>query len=351
MYRKLSLMIFSFFVVTGFIVYKATACSLAVLKSKEKSIIARNMDWISPDGYVVKNYPGVERRAKLILINPYKWKSKYGSITINLEQDTHIPGIGKQNVAGCGLNEKGLFAGELWVVGPPKVNYPVDYGKSWLATAEVVQTILDTCANVDEAISRFKEFSLEGFTFLRWAGVALDLHWFVSDSSGKTAILEYPDAKWSEHNPPIYSAMTNHYYERSNEELKKYKGFGGNNDIPDEVPFDKKTSLMRFVLTCDSVVDIQTTGNVTLDSGFELLKRVSAQDSPVLEGGSEKITTHWSVVYDLKERTITWISSKNAGRRWIDLDGIDFPVRNNRDDKRISVQSSDVGDITNKFQN
>ncbi|MBF0398545.1 MAG: hypothetical protein HQK78_17350, partial [Desulfobacterales bacterium] len=59
----------------------------------------------------------------------------------------------------------------------------------------------------------------------------------------------------------------------------------------------------------------------------------------------------WSVVYDLKERTITWISSKNAGRRWIDLDGIDFPVRNNRDDKRISVQSSDVGDITNKFQN
>ena len=344
--------IFSLLILVSFIIVNdAIACSLAVIHSKDKFIIARNMDWMSPNGYAVKNYPCVSKKAKIILIKPYTWTSKYGSISLNLEEKTHIPGIGNVDFPGCGINEKGLCAAALWVIKPPAVKYPVDFKKEWLSTAEVVQVLLDTCSTVDEAIARFNEFSLEGFNFLRWIGLAIDLHWFISDSSGKAVVLEYPNAQVSVHNYPHYLAMTNHFYERSHEELNKYKAFGGINDIPDEVPFDKKTSLMRFILTYDSVVKIQNSQNVTIDSGFNLLKRVSTFNSPVLEGEQDKITTQWSVVYDAKEKTITWISSQNPSKRFINLNKIKFPIQNIQQGKRISVQSSDKGDITNIFQN
>jgi len=349
MYKK-AILFFLFFMCL-IIENLSTACSLAVINSKDKNIIARNMDWMSPDGYVVKNYSQVYRKAKVILIKPYKWTSKYGSISLNLEENTYIPGIGKVDFPGCGINEKGLFAAELWVVRPPAIKYPAHDKNPWLTTAEVVQVLLDTCSNVDEAINCFKELNLEGFNFLRWLGLAIDLHWFISDSSGNAAILEYPDAKLSVHSRPLHLAMTNHFYEKSREELKKYKGFGGKIAIPYEVPFEKRTSLMRFVLTCDSIINIQNSKNINIDAGFKLLKRVSSLDSPVIEGKNDLITTQWSVVYESKKKTVTWISSKNSSKRWINLNKIDFSGQDMQQGKRISVQSSDVGDITDKFQN
>src|SRR5208283_5679530 len=109
---------------TPFITTEAAACSLAVLNGNGNMIIARTMDWKTPDGDVVKNYPDTKRKAQLILLNPYEWTSKYGSISFNLI-DT-VPLLGEKRVPGCGLNEKGLYAAELWVTGPPRVKYPLD---------------------------------------------------------------------------------------------------------------------------------------------------------------------------------------------------------------------------------
>ncbi len=325
-----------------------TACSLAVLNGNGKMMIVRTMDWETPDGNVVKNYPGTERQAQLILINPYKWTSKYGSISFNLTEN--VPGLGEKNVPGCGLNEKGLYAAELWVTGPPRVKYPLDYSKPWLTSAEVVQMLLDNCADVDEAINQFKKVSLEGFRLFSLVDMSLDLHYFVADKSGKTAIIEFPSGHLNIKMSPVHNAMTNNFLNASNAELIKYKGFGGTHHIPHTVSSEKKISLMRYVLACDSLARLQNSGQVTVDSGFMLLDRISTSNSPVTAGGKHRITTQWSIVYDMSNNVITYTSSCNSNRRIINMTHLTFPVQNTTGPS-ISVQSMDVGDITNIFAN
>ncbi|MDO9264505.1 MAG: linear amide C-N hydrolase, partial [Desulfosalsimonadaceae bacterium] len=248
-----------------------------------------------------------------------------------------------------GLNEKGLYAAELWATNPPNIGYPCDYRKPWLTSAEVVQMLLDNCANVDEAIAQFQKVSLEGFMLFQIFGMSLDLHYFVADSSGKTAILEYPNAKKKIYYPPVYPVMTNNFHDVSYAELSKYQGFGGTAAIPETVPYYQETSLTRFVLCCDSLVRLQDMNQVTVDSSFMLLERVATNNSPVTAGDSSGITTQWSAVYDLKNKVITYTSSRNPNRRTIKMNNLTFPVRNSTGGKRISVQSSDAGDITNQF--
>jgi len=325
---------------------EATACSLAVLNGSGNMIIARTMDWKTPAGDVVKHYPGTKRTAQLILLNPYEWTAKYGSISFNLVED--VPLLGAKSVPGCGLNEKGLYSAELWVTGPPRVKYPLDDSKPWLTSAEVVQMLLDNCANVDEAIDQFNKVSLEGFTLFNSLDMSLDLHYFVADSSGKTAILEYPNGILNVKVSPSHNVMTNNFLNASNAELIKCKGFGGTRDIPKVISFAGKTSLMRYVLACDSIVRLQNLGQATIDSGFMLLDRVSTLNSPVTAGGKHKITTQWSVVYDMTNKVITYTSSQNSNKRIINMSELTFPTQNTTE-KRISVQSADVGNITNIF--
>ena len=331
---------------TSFNTTEAAACSLAVLNGNGNLIIARTMDWMTPDGDVVKNYPGTKRTAQLILFNPYEWTSKYGSISFNLTET--VPLLGAKSVPGCGLNEKGLYAAELWVTGPPRVKYPLDNSKPWLTSAEVVQMLLDNCTNVDEAITQFNRVSLEGFTLFHALDMSLDLHYFVADSSGKTAILEYPNGHLKVKVSPSHNVMTNNFLNASNANLIKFKGFSGTRDIPKVISFAEKTSLMRYVLTCDSLVRLQDSGQVSIDSGFTLLDRISTLNSPINAGDKHGITTQWSIVYDMKNKIITYTSSQNSTKRIIDMSHLTFP-RQSTTEKRISVQSEHVGNITDIF--
>jgi penicillin V acylase-like amidase (Ntn superfamily) len=210
--------------------------------------------------------------------------------------------------------------------------------------------LLDNCANVDEAIAQFNKVSLEGFTLFHLLGMSLDLHYFVADSSGRTGIIEYPDGNLNVKVSPAYNVMTNNFLNVSSAELIKNKGFGGAKDIPQVVSFVEKTSLMRYVLACDSLVGLQKSGQITIDSCFVLLDRVCTLNSPVTAGNKRGITTQWSIVYDIKNKIITYTSSKNSNKRTIDMSNLTFPMQNTTE-KRISVQSMDVGNITNIFVN
>ena len=187
--------------------------------------------------------------------------------------------------------------------------------------------LLDNCANVDEAIAQFKKVSLEGFTLFHLLGMSLDLHYFVADSSGKTAILEYPNGHLNIKVSPSYNVMTNNFLNASNAELINIKAFGGTHDIPKDISFAEKTSLMRYVLACDSLVRLQNLGQVTIDSGFMLLDRVSTLNSPVTAGGKHGITTQWSIVYDMNNKIITYTSSQNPNKRIINMSNLTFPMQ------------------------
>ena len=317
---------------------RASACSLAVLDDSRSRIVARNMDWMVPYGVVVKNGRGVEKTATFTPPGsiPYTWTSRYGSVTLGLLMD--LPGMPKFTMPGCGLNEAGFYAAALWVDEPPAVLYPDPGERPAVVTAEVARVLLDTCGSVEEAIARLDEI---GVTLIEAAGEICTLHWFLADSTGANAVVEYPDGKLTVRNPPKYEAMTNNFYEYSHEVLSGYEGFGGDKPIPDDAA--ERTSENRFVRACHYMLEAEKKGSVSVDDGFVVMDKVKQHE------GSKTSTsrTQWSVVYDLGKRSISWIAASNDMRRTIRMDALTFPSNTTAS---VDIQSSGEGDVTALLQ-
>lgn len=316
----------------------ASACSLAVLDDSRNRIVARNMDWMAPYGVVVKNGRGVEKTAIFTPpgATPYTWTSRYGSVTLGLLMD--LPGMPKFTMPGCGLNEAGLYAAALWVDEPPNVLYPDPGERPAVVTAEVARVLLDTCGSVEEAIARLGEI---GVTVIEAAGEICTLHWFLADSTGASAVVEYPDGKMTVHNPPKYEAATNNFYEYSYEVLSGYEGFGGDKPIPGDAA--EPTSENRFVRACHYMLEAEKKGSVSIDDGFAVMNKVKHEKDSKTSASS----TQWSVVYDLEKRSISWIAASNDLRRTIRMDALTFPSNTT---VSLDIQGSGEGDVTALLQ-
>ncbi|MEA4880565.1 MAG: linear amide C-N hydrolase [Synergistaceae bacterium] len=316
----------------------AAACSVSFLEAGGKAFVARNMDWPEPEGVVVKNYRGVEKSALLPPTGavPYEWTSRWGSVTFDMYTD--IPGVGKLNAPGCGLNEAGFYAAALFVSHP---EYPGPGGKPALRCAEVVRVLLDTCATVPEALARLAEF---GVTELIVGGVEFRLHWFLADRDGNAAIVEFPPENhgvMAVHFPPLYKTMTNDYYDPSYAALSQYLTFGGDKPIPGDDA--KRTSDVRFVRNTFFSRQIIESGNVTRDDGFDLMGKVAQTEG---NEGSQSHTV-WTIVYDLKRLNLAWTAVSNSARRSVDLRLLDFGYAPEM--YSMDIQSSGEGDVTAAF--
>lgn len=82
-----------------------------------------------------------------------------------------------------GINEKGLGAALLLV--PDKPTFQ-NTGKTRITTSTMLRLILDKAATVDEAIALMEQFDMRDSG---WAGV----HFFITDATGKSVVVEYPD--------------------------------------------------------------------------------------------------------------------------------------------------------------
>ena len=314
------------------------SCSVSFLEAGGKAFVARNMDWPGPEGVVVKNYRSIEKTALLPPPGavPYEWTSRWGSVTFDMYTD--IPGLGKLNAPGCGLNEAGFYAAALFVSHP---EYPGPGGKPALRCAEVVRVLLDTCSTVPEALARLEEF---GVTELVVGGVEFRLHWFLADREGNSAIVEFPPEKhgvMAVHFPPLYKTMTNDYYDTSYAALSQYVTFGGDKPIPGDDA--KRTSDVRFVRNTFFSRQIIESGNVTQDDGFDLMGKVAQTEG---NEGSQSHTV-WTIVYDLKRLNLAWTAVRNSARRTIDLRLLDF--ERSPEMYSMDIQSSGEGDVTPAF--
>lgn len=85
-----------------------------------------------------------------------------------------------------GINEKGLFIGEMSITDPAyhrrnlSPNYP---GQPSVYMLRMMRIVLDTCANVDEAVSLFRRVPV-WFSYDLW-------HFYLADSSGNRCVIEY----------------------------------------------------------------------------------------------------------------------------------------------------------------
>lgn len=290
------------------------ACTAFSLSSNNEMVVGKNLDWHTEDGYLIVNKRNVQKAAFPTGVNqPAAWRSKYGSITFNQ--------YGKEFPEG-GINETGLVVENLTLV---ETEYPHDTTRATLNELQWIQYQLDNCSSIEEVVSTDSNIFV--------APAYIGVHYFVADASGKSAIIEFIDGKLLCHvnKDRPYGLITNDTYYRSRQYLKTLDDF--------QLP-NKGESLNRY------------------QRAFELLEKyaLSSDKPPVVEYAfkvlssmaSDRGSTKWSIVYDIKNLKIHYRTIKYENLKEIDVAFFDYnsssPV------VALDINTSLYGNISNDFK-
>lgn len=288
------------------------ACSTFLLNKNGQLVFGRNYDWVSGNGILLVNAAGLQKKAFLTSGDqPVIWTSRYGSVTFNQ--------FGKEMPHG-GMNEKGLVVELMWLQG---TSYPAADKRAALNELQWIQYQLDNCASIEEVLATDKKIRID-------RDHAAPLHYLVADASGKAATIEFLDGKTVVHQGSALSApvLTNSTYQSSVAQLD-----------PATRSNESNNSLDRFTKACQMLQQYQQGNNSTapVDYAFNILNNVSQAQY-----------TKWSIVYDISNRQIHFITNGNTQRRSISFADLDFQCSSQA--KFIDINTSFKGNIAGNLK-
>lgn len=271
----------------------AHACTAFVMRGGGTILLAKNLDWEIGDGYVFVNKRGVDKEAfSPDEASALRWTSKYGSVTFNQ--------FGREFPSG-GMNEAGLVVEELNAgegCRPSGSRFTVNEFQ-W------IQYHLDNHRSVKEVLKNDPE--------LRISRLLFDLHYFVADRKGNSAVVECIGGKVTYHtgNRLPVPVLSNNGYAESLRYLWLHRGFGG-----DRAVVRGPESLDRFVRAATLLEEYRLPAQRPLpDHAFAALKSVEQDD------------TQWSIVYHLSRRLIFFKTKAHRRLKIISLDSLDFSCK------------------------
>lgn len=262
-----------------------TACTVMQLHVGDQRVVARNHDWITGGGLVMVNPRGIEKRA-LSTVNPKRWTSEYGSVSFNQ--------FGRE-IPFAGMNEAGLTVDLLQL---PQAKFPeATDPRDSVNVVQWVQYQLDTAATVDEVFESLSEVRPMPFI-----AVLEKVHYFVTDISGDSAIIEFTDGKATvRRNPKDACALANSTWSDSARAIKEQRAVTGS-----------EWRLLKAREAVNRSIDLPP--NVSaVDFAFQTLRTVA-----------QPPRTQWSIVYQPGIRRLTFRTQKSPKRRWIDFDDVAF---------------------------
>lgn len=274
-----------FCLVTGL---AALPCSTFLLNRSGQLVFGRNYDWVSGNGVIVVNTAGLQKKA----FTPGKnhgisWVSQFGSVTFNQ--------FGKEFPHG-GMNEKGLVVELMWLEG---TIYPVADQRAAMNELQWIQYQLDNCSTIEEVIANDKKIRIEHNS-------SAPLHYLIADASGNAATIEFLNGKMVVHkgNDLRFPVLTNSTYEQSVAQLD-----------PGTRATESNNSLDRFTQACKMLQTYQQGDDKTapVDYAFNILDKVS-----------QGKYTKWSIVYDITNKRIHFITLENKQRRSISFSDLDL---------------------------
>jgi penicillin V acylase-like amidase (Ntn superfamily) len=288
----------------------AFACSTFLLSKNGRHVFGRNYDWVTGNGMIMVNARNVFKTSfmpgdgKAI-----SWASAYGSITFNQ--------FGKEFPHG-GMNEKGLVIELMWL---NETRYPDADSRAPLNELQWIQYQLDKCATIDEVIASDKQVRINR------TGAA-PLHYLVADASGKAATIEFIDGKMVVHqgNQLTYPVLTNTIYENAVQEINTKKS--GHDD----------NSIERFATACNMVQQFKTTNSTKepIDYAFTILDKVA-----------QKGYTKWSIVYDITNRRVYWLTDAQPQRKEFSFSDFDFTCKGTT--PAFSLAATNAGSVARYF--
>lgn len=267
------------------------ACSTFLLSKNGRHVFGRNYDWVTGNGMILVNARGVAKTSYLQdNSKSIAWVSAYGSITFNQ--------FGKEFPHG-GMNEKGLVVELMWL---NETKYPAVDNRAALSELQWIQYQLDNSATIDEVIDTDKAIRIN-------RSGAAPLHFFIADATGRAATVEFISGKMVVHRGKelAFPVLTNTVYKEAVQQVKNKK---------DPSSFDN--SVQRFATACRMVQQYQASHDAKdpVDQGFAILNKVA-----------QKGYTKWSIVYDITNQQIYWITDEQPQRKQLSFRDIDFSCK------------------------
>lgn len=256
-------------------------CTIFATGNQKNMLIAKNYDSFIDGGMIFTNRRNMKKNS---LVMPsekkFEWVSEYGSITFSQS--------GK-GMPSSGINEKGFIVEQATY---PGTVYPPKDNRAEISCLEVTQYLLDTCENIEQAISAFERFRIN-----QNSG---KVHFFLWDKSYGSAIVEFTEGQMEiyQDSDMIYPILTNSAYGL----LCQDTSFEFSNEYD-------KNSAWRF----NSVKEFLVQNNsVRREQAFQLLRQTERKD------------TVWSIIYDLEDSRLYFRTNCNQQIRCLDLKTVDF---------------------------
>jgi len=324
-----------------------SACSRVLSADNGQAVlVGRNMDWGEDTGTALWVFPRGIKRNGMAGKNSLTWTSKYGNIVVA----SYSPN-GKGSVTD-GMNEKGLAANLLWL---NQSGYGArDEKRPGLLIAFWAQYILDNYATVEEAVQAIKKDTFQIIT-LEFPGPGMktktaSLHLSLADKSGDSAIVEYIGGKPVIHHDRRYVIMTNDPpFEKQQENLKHYEGFGGQKAIPGTTAaadrFVRASYYMKLLPKPKNLRE-SLAGVLSVTRNISQPFRVSADPNNPFSS-----TTIWRSVADLTHLAYFYESTMSPYLTWVTLS--DFNLEEGSPSMRLDMRNNPDynGDVTKKFVN
>ncbi len=260
------------------------ACTVMRLQRGEQVVVARNHDWGTDGGLLIVNPRGIAKTA-ITPLHPKHWVSMYGSVS--------FAQFGRE-LSFAGMNEKGLTVDLLQL--RAAVFPEADADTPSVNVVQWVQYQLDMSATVADVIA-----SLDQINPMPLLATLEKVHYFVTDTSGDVAVIEYLDGKPQVHRgTDTVCALANSTWQDSTRSVTDNSAENG--------------SEHRYMRACHLVANAekQKPDVDLVDYAFAALNRVAQNH------------TQWSLVYQPAALRINFATRVAPKRRWIDFSGLDF---------------------------
>src|ERR1039457_4045341 len=183
-----------------------------------------------------------------------------------------------------GVNEKGLAAGLFYF--PTSAKYmpytPSDAGKT-IAPWELGSWVLENFATVDEVKANIVNVVVPTVVFQQW-GFAPEVHYIVTDASGKSIVIEYVGGKLNVYDDPLGVITNSPAFDWHMTNLRNYVNFSMSSASPVQLgsvkllptgqgsgmlglpgDFTPPSRFVRAVAFSQSVFTPKTGGDAVLD--------------------------------------------------------------------------------------
>ena len=188
--------------------------------------------------------------------------------------------------------------------------------------AMFVGWLLDMNATTDEVIDVLKEqdFNIGGATFDE--GTVSQLHWGVTDASGKSAIFEYDHGKIRVYDMGDYRAMTNDPQWPAMQAIINYwDNIGGKNMLPGTVSSpDRCVRANYFAHHVKAVGD----SDLGVSIARSILMNSSVPYTYEIEGSPNLSSTQWRSYSNTRDLRYYFDIVTNPGVYYVDLNGVNL---------------------------